>query len=302
LTTLNNDVFNSIVAQSIDAIVIIEHDGDIIYWNDASRKIFGYTEEEVLGRHMHDFLPTENLRAEANEKFEEFKHTGKGLLVGNFIQATALHKEGRVIDVQFGINSVVCDNKKYIYAFIRDISAIIDLHDSYEKLEARATTDELTGILNRRAFIEHSEDIFSMARRHREAFSFLMLDVDNFKAINDQHGHLVGDLALKSFVDIVSGMIRAEDVFGRFGGEEFCISMLRTTDQIAFNSAERIRKAVAENLLCHNDLRLDLTVSIGISSKIADETCSLHELMARADTAMYRAKKEGRNTVVSFSG
>lgn len=306
MVSLDDAIFQSVAEKSIDAVVIIDINGNIAYWNMAAEKIFGYTEAEILGKHMHDILPTKNLRHEANEKFEEFKKTGHGMLIGNFVIATALHKNGDVIDIQLGINKVLCGGKMFVYAFIRNISEMIDMRDRYIKLESQATTDELTGILNRRAFIEQSEIAFGIARRHKEPFSFLMLDVDYFKNVNDKYGHAVGDFALQTFVKIISTMIRAEDIFGRIGGEEFCISMSKTTNKVALKIAERIKKTIEEHKINFGDLCFNITVSIGLASKKNasqnNNGCKfeLNDLMNQADKALYRAKKNGRNLVVSL--
>lgn len=293
---LDDNVFRSIVEESIDAVVAINFDGDIIFWNHAAGHMFGYTEIEVLGKHMHDILPTQNLRPKAKQSFTEFQKTGHGFLVGNFIKATALHKDGHQINIQFGINTTKTKGETITYAFIRDISHIMDMREKQSKLESEVATDELTHILSRRAFIDQSNGAFSMAQRHQEPFSFLMLDIDHFKFVNDEYGHYAGDIVLEKFVQAISIIIRNEDIFGRVGGEEFAITMAKTTKQVAMNIAERIRKEIEIVELDHLDPPYNITVSIGLSSLAKDDK-ELIDVTKRADDALYIAKKRGRNCV-----
>lgn len=295
---LDNIIFKSIVRESVNAIIVTDNDGLIIFWNESAADMFGYTESEVLGKYVHDFLPAHDLREKANQSFIEFKKMGHGPLVRRLITAKALKKNGDMFDVQFNINTMMHEGKLVICAFIHDISNIVDMQAKQAKLESLVSIDELTGILNRRAFIDRSEEGFSLAKRHQEPFSFVMMDIDHFKRVNDQYGHHAGDIALKRFVNCVSGMIRYEDIFGRIGGEEFCIAMNKTPRDFAFSSAERIRKTIEAMDISAENNKFRITVSIGLSEseKGDQELISVRE---RADKALYMAKDYGRNQVVT---
>jgi diguanylate cyclase (GGDEF)-like protein len=163
-----------------------------------------------------------------------------------------------------------------------------------EKLRAEfehlASHDSLTGALTRRALIDACEQELERGRRKQHPMSLLMLDLDHFKAINDTHGHLVGDRVLVEFVARVTALLRRPDHFGRFGGEEFVALLPETSPAEAMIVAERIRfeVAAAPQPAC--------TVSIGAASSDADDT-SLDTLLARADAALYEAKAAGRNCI-----
>jgi diguanylate cyclase (GGDEF)-like protein len=161
-----------------------------------------------------------------------------------------------------------------------------------QQLRRLATTDELTGLSNRRHFIERAREAIDVAHRYGQWCSFAAIDVDRFKDINDQRGHLAGDDALVMLSTVLKANLRATDLAARLGGDEFVVLMPLTDPEAANPVAERIRQAVRED-----GERLGLSVSIGVAS-LQGAKVSLEELMARADTALYAAKRSGRNSVV----
>jgi diguanylate cyclase (GGDEF)-like protein len=174
------------------------------------------------------------------------------------------------------------------------------LRESEERLQRLADTDPLTGIRNRRSFLEQGERELNRARRRNRTISLLMMDLDHFKRINDTHGHAVGDAVLKRFVAMCQGTLRDHDIFGRLGGEEFAVIL--TDDDIdgAAKVAERLRR-ISE------DLRVDtasgpigFTVSIGVS-ECGGPSETLEAGLHRADNALYTAKSDGRNRVVTVA-
>jgi diguanylate cyclase (GGDEF)-like protein len=159
------------------------------------------------------------------------------------------------------------------------------------ELEHLATHDPLTGILTRRALLDRCALELARCLRHDRSMALLMLDLDHFKAVNDQHGHLVGDHVILNFVARTSGLLRQIDSFGRFGGEEFIVLLPETNPSDAMVVAERIRAAVATP----SELPA-YTVSIGVTTRSYGDT-TVDELLARADKALYQAKANGRNRV-----
>jgi diguanylate cyclase (GGDEF)-like protein len=166
----------------------------------------------------------------------------------------------------------------------------------YRQALASALLDNLTGIGNRAAFDSSLEREVDLARRQQSHLSLIVLDIDNFKAINDTYGHISGDRALKTLADTIVNTMRRSDIAFRFGGEEFVL-LLSNTDTLAANIvAERIRVAVSQ-LLCHDGKRtFGFTVSLGIAQLEADEHS--YHLFERADMALYQAKQTGRNATV----
>ncbi|MBB3232725.1 diguanylate cyclase [Halomonas stenophila] len=166
-----------------------------------------------------------------------------------------------------------------------------------ERLRQMAGTDELTGLDNRRRFFERADQELRRALRHGSPLSFCMVDIDRFKAINDQHGHSVGDLVLTQVATRLREYLRGVDFIGRFGGEEFVIALPGADLAAAREVAERLRGCIAE--LPHPDPGIPrrLSVTIGIARLAPGET-TLAPVLKRADQALYRGKARGRNTVV----
>ncbi|MDN3556772.1 GGDEF domain-containing protein [Halomonas maura] len=166
-----------------------------------------------------------------------------------------------------------------------------------ERLRHMAGTDELTGLDNRRRFFERADQELRRALRHGSPLSFCMVDIDHFKAINDQHGHSVGDLVLTRVAATLRGDLREVDFIGRFGGEEFVIALPGADPAAAREVAERLRSRISE--LPHPDPGVPhrMSVTIGIARLAPGET-TLDPVLKRADQALYRGKAGGRNTVV----
>ncbi len=155
-----------------------------------------------------------------------------------------------------------------------------------------ATTDELTGLSNRRHFLERGREATAIARRYAQWCSFAIIDLDRLKDINDRRGHLAGDNALVTLAAILRANLRASDLAARLGGDEFVVLMPLTQPEAARAGAERILAAVRED-----SGRPGLSVSIGVASLQGDDA-TLEALMARADQALYAAKRAGRDRVI----
>lgn len=153
-------------------------------------------------------------------------------------------------------------------------------------------TDPLTGLSNRRALDDSLESLFAMKDRYELTFSLCIFDVDHFKRINDEYGHLEGDRVLQEVANLIDTCVRETDVVTRYGGEEFVILMPSTDLAGALIFAERVREAVEQ--------KLKVTVSGGVAQ--ASETDESQTLLARADAALYRAKSQGRNCIYCHTG
>lgn len=174
---------------------------------------------------------------------------------------------------------------------------ITEFKKSQIQLEKLATTDELTQAYNRRHFIEQVEAQLNRARRGKHPLTLALIDLDYFKRINDNFGHLAGDKALAGFAKLVFENIRNFDIFSRLGGEEFALLMPETNKADAFEVVDRLRRTVERHLLLLEEAPFSITFSSGIT-ELVSETDNLESMLRRADHALYVAKDAGRNRVV----
>ena len=184
----------------------------------------------------------------------------------------------------------------------RDLSVLTELAgvamDRIELLQS-AATDGLTGTLTRRAFREEAEKLISLAVRHQHELSCIVLDVDHFKRVNDTYGHAAGDEVLKAVAATCQSNLRASDLFGRLGGEEFAVILPHVDAKGAVAAAEKLRAAIAAQTI-HGDFgSLAVTASFGTST-LSTKTRDSGTLLSQADAAMYLAKAAGRNRCVDW--
>ncbi len=170
-----------------------------------------------------------------------------------------------------------------------------ELMEARNRLEVISMTDPLTGIFNRRAVLDRLSREMARAKREDAGLFIAIMDLDFFKRINDRYGHLVGDEVLKGFAKRLTTSIRPYDTAGRIGGEEFLLIMTGTDTKTAVGICERIREATASKPIETKSVSVRITVSIGVA--LWDGSSTIDALIAAADAALYRSKKEGRNRV-----
>ena len=220
-----------------------------------------------------------------------------------------LTAKGEKDDIIEGINAGANDyitkpfESEILIAKINALVKLKELQDELEKknklLENLAITDGLTGVYNYRFFYQKLKEEFERAKRYETPLACIMMDLDFFKNINDKYGHMVGDTVLIELATKITENIRKNDVFARYGGEEFVLLLPHTSENGAYNEAERIRKAV-ENFHFSHVEDGEVKISLGISNYPADYINTPDDLLKCADTALYKAKKSGRNRTVVF--
>ena len=168
------------------------------------------------------------------------------------------------------------------------------------RLIQMAHTDPLTGIMNRRSFFDVAAKEWDRSQRHHLPISFVIMDIDFFKRVNDNYGHAIGDALLCQTADMLQASCRKSETVCRYGGEEFCIMLPETNEEEAFVWAERFCGRFATEPFKHEDLKLGLTASFGISDK-QDDRQNVEQLIDQADQALLAAKEAGRNRVVCYS-
>lgn len=184
----------------------------------------------------------------------------------------------------------------HIAALDRSEHLIAQLEANQEQIRRLSQTDYLTGVMNRRSFVDSLDGEIQRCQRYGNALSVLMIDIDNFKSINDSHGHQAGDAILKKVAHTLSTTIRMTDRCGRWGGEEFAVLMPETDLDTAQIMAERIRLAIIHEEVAVSSKRLMASVSIGVATW-RDATLDAARLVDHADMAMYAAKVAGKNCV-----
>lgn len=187
--------------------------------------------------------------------------------------------------------------EKEVLARLQNIIEIREKMKEFEKLLVR---DYLTGLYNRKFFMERFIEDLSWSIMYNEPFSLMMLDIDHFKKINDTYGHGCGDEILKQIANAMLTTLRAQDLLARYGGEEFIIFLPNTSIETAAEIGESLRTAVQKrDFRCNQDLKIPVTISIGITCLAGNEPTPDY-IIGRADKALYKAKENGRNRAVVF--
>ncbi len=282
-----------------DAVVVIDRYQTIVMFNDGASRIFGYGTGEALGLSLDMLIP---------ERF----HLAHGVMVDEFgagkantrhmgERARQIHgrrKDGSEFIASVQIMRLSYQGQPYYGAIVRDISKDKQTEDELLRL---AATDPLTGAFNRREFTAIAEREALRAVRYSHPLSLLMCDLDHFKKLNDIYGHAAGDRVLQRFTQMCSNTLRNVDIFARWGGEEFVALLPETDVEGAAIIAERLRRQMAEMIVTSGDQNITTTVSIGLS-QYRDGEIAIDGPLGRADSAVYEAKKNGRDRISIYRG
>ncbi len=291
----NTNQLRAMSNASLDALIVIDDQDLIRFWNASAQAMFGYTEAEVIGKSFHDLVALPQDMENIRKGMELFIKNGQGPVMNKIMEMDARRKSGEVFPVERSVASFKFKERWYAVGSVRDITARKQIEKQLVEL---ATTDGLTGLYNRRYFIEKAEGQLLQANRYDRSFSLLMFDLDHFKSINDTYGHDAGDLVLKSVAETVRQTLRETDIIGRVGGEEFMVAMPETDIGVAWQAAERIRIALMASVVETGKETIQFSVSIGLAHR-ASSDMTLAKMMKIADNALYKAKQGGRNRVES---
>ncbi|MCX0424645.1 diguanylate cyclase [Aeromonas veronii] len=283
--------FEAVVNSAYDGIISVSSESRIELINTAACEMFGI-DESYLGKRLETLLP-QRFRANHETYFKAFSSSPiNSRPMHARASVMGLRRDGSEFPLEVTIAKINLGPTTEMTAILRDISERARL---VEELKVAATTDPLTGIANRRRFNELVNAEMQRCQRFGHTMSLLLIDIDHFKEVNDTFGHQQGDLAILSLVKRISKQLREVDMLGRWGGEEFIVLLPETSLELAWASAERIRLAIeSQHHALDGALEISLTISIGISaSKGSHDT--VEKVVRRADTALYLAKKQGRN-------
>lgn len=277
-----------LVDSSADAILGMALNGDILSWNVAAERLYGYSAAEAIGNPISLLLPQDRV-AEAMLLLER---AVRGERIEHY-EATHLSKDGRRIGVSLSI-SPVKDRTGLVIGVSAIARDITERKRADERIRYLALHDALTGLPNRNLFRERVSNAISRARRNRHLMAVLFIDLDRFKEINDTLGHHIGDRLLQVAANRLQRCLREGDGVARLGGDEFVVDLpVLASKEEAITIAQKILEVLRTPFMV-DDYALHVSASIGISVCPTDGE-DVEVLMHAADTAMYRAKKDGRD-------
>lgn len=259
---------------------------------ELSKEFLGTLEPEQGIRLGREFLGkwfpemTESVREEALLRIEALMESGT-LTAEGLAKILPVHSGGR-------------ENRERWAIAAEQLALGLQRLSLYRTVQESATHDGLTGLLVRRYFFQRLEDELGRAARRSAPVSFLMVDLDRFKTVNDTYGHLVGDVVLREVAQQIQRSVREMDLVGRYGGEEFEVVLPEADLELGLQIAERIRLAVEAAVIRAYDEEVRITVSIGVAV-FPNDAGTPSDLIERADEALYRAKKSGRNQISAWS-
>lgn len=271
-----------------DPVVLLDKLNRLADFNPAAEGIFRDLDAEGIGIRISDVLihdPDLALDLEMNDQLEKEIQVQSG---GN--------------DYNFNIQIIPIETRKKMLvgklAIFHDVTQQRELMNRLKELAIR---DGLTGLYNRRHLLELSHDEVLRAKRYGHSISLILIDLDQFKQINDTYGHLVGDEVLRSAAERLGKGLRSFDIFGRYGGEEFVVVLPETSPDKGCTMAERLRSLLEDHDITHSGYVISVTASFGVSGFENDQPdVNLDTLLQLADEALYQAKDQGRNTVIGL--
>jgi diguanylate cyclase (GGDEF)-like protein/PAS domain S-box-containing protein len=287
----SEDTFQAIMEQSPMSFILTNTSGEIEYANPTFLRLMGYDLEEVLGKNprilksgyhnkefYHNLWNTILSGKQWSSEIVNKKRNGD-FIWENIILTPILNEEGKIVQ------------------FLSTLEDISDRKRTEQELKIQARTDMLTGIMNRRSFMETANKRLLNIKEHGQTAAFLMIDIDRFKTINDSFGHNVGDRAICMVTEECQNLIKGQDLLGRIGGEEFAALVLGFSEEEIALAAELLcRRIEALEFYTENQERIPLRISVGVTFYHLD-TDTLESLMERSDVALYQAKNAGRNQI-----
>ncbi len=290
----NEERYRNLIDGSVQGMVVHQN-LKLVFCNPAFAEMFGYTDTETLirSKDVLSLLSPEYHTATINQtgvlmsgEQQQMKDEVKGI-----------RSDGSSVWLNVLCNAIEWNGEPAIQVTAIDIT---EQHRLREQLEIRANYDGLTNLLNRRSMTEIVDDQFSKIKLGGAPLCCVLIDLDNFKQINDQYGHDAGDELLKQFAAVSKKMLRSNDFIGRWGGEEFLLLLPDTSIDNARQISERLRKEISKRSLVYQGTELKCTVSMGISAS-STATKNARMLISYADKALYEAKAMGKNYVRLYS-
>ncbi len=301
IENLSASLATQLIAESLDAVLIVDECCRIRYANSALEKLSGYLAGELLGESLNGLLPAA-IAAEHDQYVRRYLDSLRpSTVLGRVRELEMRHRTGELIPIELKAVDLGMYAKSHFFgAFFSDLrerkASEARNATLLAQLEQQSLTDPLTGLPNRRAFELEATRVMANARREGWPVAIGIADIDWFKRINDTYGHPVGDVVLRTVAHLLQTQMRGGDLCGRLGGEEFGLLLPHADERQAMVIAERIRVALAALPIgASRTTTLEVTISIGLVR--FDMNQALDVSLAKADAALYQAKLAGRNRV-----
>lgn len=319
---ISTDLLQALFDISPAGIAVADEQGRYLQVNDSYCLLFGYSRDELIGNTFGLILTEQDKSLEATilnlaltqdqsapTEWQVQHKNGRTLFVHSAFK-TFLQPDGsaQILTILSDVSAVVCslntlqDHEAQLIKTNESLEQMVSrrtlqLERANDELARLATQDFLTATLNRRAFEFEAAKIIYTADRYNRPASFMFLDIDHFKAINDQYGHAAGDEVLQLLALNIKDLLRTSDILARWGGEEFVLCLPDTVLADAIVVGEKILEACRQLRLRHQQSTITLTLSGGVVQRACNE--SLQEVLHKADVLLYEAKRSGRNRLLS---
>jgi len=280
-----------IVEMAAEGIVSIDTKGLILSFNRAAQKIFGYSEQEIIGKNVSVLMPQPH-RDRHDEYISRYLQTGLSHVIGTSRELQGLRKDGTTFPMDLSISEIALGETHFFTGLLRDIS---EQKLAQKQIEQLAHYDALTHLPNRSLFYDRLGQAIMMSKRRQRRIVLMYIDLDGFKQVNDSMGHHTGDLLLVEVAKRLRLCVRESDTLARLGGDEFTVILNDTHER---EDMEMLAKKIIESLDQPFDLQghaVKIGASIGIA-RYPDDASTTGTLLIVADKAMYAAKAAGKNT------
>ncbi len=284
------EVYRTILNLSMDGIYIENSRGEILECNKSGHEMFHYTREEMLKLSIRDLVP-EEFASELPDIIPDEMATGDV-----YLERINKKKNGDLFFTEINSKYICLNNEKRLIVFVRDISKRKQMENELREITIR---DELTKVYNRRYILKKLEDEIIRSKIENLPLSVALIDIDDFKKVNDNFGHPFGDLVLKKFSNIITKTLRKTDYLGRIGGEEFIIILSDTSLNEGYQILSRIKEKLTSMLWEKENFYVTFSAGIAeINNYNKDESSSTY-IIKLTDELMYKAKSSGKNCIIS---
>jgi len=303
----NESRMDAIINTSLDSVIEMNAQGCVTNWNTRAESVFGWRKEEALGRSLHNMIIPKRHRAAHQRGLARYLATGEIVLLKRRIEVTALRRNGEEFPIEMAIVPIGVGKELRFASFISDIT---ERKQMLEQMHQLAFYDALTKLPNRRLLNDRLNQVMAASRRSGRYCALIFLDLDNFKKLNDAHGHAMGDLLLIEAAQRLIACVREVDTVARFGGDEFVVllgeldldqteSMRQArivTEKIRTSMAAPYQLTMTQPGLPNSSVEHQCSASIG-AVLFGNQEVSQADVLKRGDMAMYRAKEEGSNLI-----